>query len=72
MTAEEKVRKYFDDNFLYQKPYAEKAGIAISRFNRILNGKTKMTADELGDLSEALGISAGELLHYGEQNESEG
>lgn len=66
MTAEEKIRHYFDDHFLYQKPYAEKAGIETARFNRILNGRTKMTADELGDLSQALGISADYLLHYGE------
>ena len=64
MTAEERIRNYFDDHFLYQKPYAKKAGIENARFNRILNGKTKITADELNDLSEALGISADTLLHY--------
>lgn len=67
MTVEEKIRNYFDDHHIFKSPYAEKAGISRGRFSRIMNGKTKITADEFVDLSKALEVPIEELLTYGEE-----
>ena len=71
MTAEERIKNYFDDHFLYQRPYAEKANIKLNRFNRILNGHTKITAEEAKRLAESLNMTIDDLLSYGD-DESEG
>lgn len=47
---------------LSQRGLAEKAGLSVTQMNRIMNLQRKLTAAELGLLSDALGVSASELL----------
>lgn len=74
MTAEERINRYFNDHFLLQKAYATKAGITQNRFNRIIHGKTKITADEIKRLANSLNLTVDYLLSYGDDQklESEG
>lgn len=71
MTIEKKIKKYFDDHYMFKSPYAEKAGITSSRFSRILNGKAKISAEEFYKLSRALGITMDDLWCYGDEDTKE-
>ena len=54
----EKVKAYINDNGLKQVVVAHKAGIPVTTFNAILNGKRTMYAEELKAICEALNISS--------------
>ena len=54
----EKVRAYLDENGIKQVSVAHKAGIPVTTFNAILNGKRTMYAEDLKAICEALHISA--------------
>lgn len=67
LTIEQRIKKYFEDHHMFQSAYADKSNISQSRFYRILNGKTKMTADEFDRLSKALGVTMDEMSRYGDK-----
>lgn len=54
----EKVRAYIDENGIKQVSVAHKAGISVTTFNAILNGKRTMYAEDLRVICWALGVSA--------------
>lgn len=58
MHVYKRVRQYLDDNHLKQISVAKKAGIPVSTFNAMLNGKRKMYADDLRAICYALGVGA--------------
>lgn len=46
MNIQERVREYIETNGLKFIFVAEKSGISEKRFYRLINGESKMTADE--------------------------
>ena len=53
----EKVRAYIDEMGYKQVNIARKAGISISTFNAMMNGKRTMYADDLSSICLALNVS---------------
>lgn len=53
----QKVRLYLEENGIKQISVAQKAGISISTFNAILNGKRTLYADDLRAICYALNVS---------------
>jgi transcriptional regulator with XRE-family HTH domain len=54
----EKVRLYIDDNGIKQNSVAKNAGIPVTTFNAIMNGKRTMYAEDLRAICYALNVSA--------------
>lgn len=57
MQVYEKVRAYIDEMGYKQVNIARKAGISISTFNAMMNGKRTMYADDLCSICFALNVS---------------
>lgn len=51
------LKQYFDRNNINQCVIAKETGIARSKINLILNGKRKLTADELIKIAIAFNIN---------------
>ena len=63
MEANKKLREYLDSHGITQAFLIRKTGIPRSALNNIMNGKRKVTADELGKISQALKVSADIFLN---------
>ena len=57
MHVYERVKAYIETNHLKQSSIAKTAGISISTFNAMLNGKRTMYADDLEAICYALDVS---------------
>ncbi len=62
MHVYEKVRSYLDENHLKQVSVAKKAGIPVSTFNAMMNGKRKMYADDLRTICYSLNVSVSTFI----------
>lgn len=56
MSIELTIRKYLLDHGIKQSFVAEKCGWTKQKTNAIATGKTKITANEYGDLCDAIGV----------------
>lgn len=56
MTIEKTIRCYLIDHGIKQSFVAEKCGWSRQKTNSIVCGKRKITADEYGDLCDALNL----------------
>ncbi|MDP4106957.1 MAG: helix-turn-helix transcriptional regulator [Bacillota bacterium] len=52
MSTNEKLKRYMDENGLKYSFVADKAGINVKKFSRIINGRTKLTVDDLEKICE--------------------
>lgn len=64
LTSNERIKKYLIDHHYNQSSIAREMGMPIWQFNRFLNNKRTINADELLSLSSVLGVSIDTLLHY--------
>jgi plasmid maintenance system antidote protein VapI len=58
MQVHEKVKEYIDEHFLKQTAIARAAGMSVSTFNAMINGKRKMYAEDLMAICKVLNVSA--------------
>lgn len=58
MYVYEKVRAYIEDNGIKYVAVAKKAGIPVSTFSAIMNGKRTLHAEDLKAICEALHVSS--------------
>lgn len=58
----QKVRLYLKEHGIKQVSVAQKAGIPISTFNAILNGKRTLYADDLRAICYVLDVSPEEFI----------
>lgn len=56
MKVHERIRHYINTNGLKMNHIADKAGIELKRFYRIVNGASTMSADEFEDICKALNV----------------
>lgn len=57
MDCNMKLAKYLEDHGITQSFVSEKTGITKEKMSNILNGKRKLTGDELVAVCKALGIN---------------
>lgn len=62
MNVNEKLRDYLKERGITQQFVINKTGIERSRFNRIINGQIKITADEISLIAKSLGVSSSIFL----------
>ena len=62
MTAEERIRKYLDEQGITQTSVARKIGITKSQLCQSLNGKRKLTLDEVVRICEVLRKTPNDFL----------
>lgn len=58
MRVHEKVKEYIEKNCFKQASVAKKAGIRVTTFNAMMNGKKIMYADDLEAICYALNVSS--------------
>lgn len=63
MKVNEKIKKYLEERGITQAFLAKKTGIPYKTINDIVNGVTKVSAENLGKISQALGVSADIFLN---------
>ena len=57
MKVNEKIKKYLEDHGITQAFLERKTGISHDKLSKILNGKRKLSAQELGIISNALEVN---------------
>lgn len=62
MNVNEKLRDYLKERGITQQFVINKTGIERSRFNRIINGQIKITAEEISLIAKSLGVSSSKFL----------
>lgn len=62
MNVNEKLRDYLKERGITQQFVINKTGIERSRFNRIINGQIKITAEEISLIAKSLGVSSSIFL----------
>lgn len=55
MEVNARIKAYIDEHGLKQSRIAAKAGLSTQKFNAMLNRKRRISAEELGDICNALG-----------------
>ncbi|MCM1130116.1 MAG: helix-turn-helix transcriptional regulator [Roseburia sp.] len=58
MEVNEKIKQYLEEHGISQAFVIRVTGIHRNRVGRIVNGKAKLTAAELGLIAKALNVSA--------------
>ena len=58
MTVNQKIKKYLEEHGITQMWLSQNTGIAQEKTSNIVNGKRRVTADELLSICSALNISA--------------
>lgn len=58
MEANLKIKEYLDSHGITQAFLVSKTGISQEKMSNIINGKRRVTADELGKIANALNVSA--------------
>ncbi len=58
MEANKKLREYLDSHGITQAFLVKKTGLSHWVVSNIMNGKRRVSADELGKISQALNVSA--------------
>lgn len=56
MKVNEKIKKYLEERGITQAFLAKKTGISHDKLSKILNGKRKLSAQELGDIASVLNV----------------
>lgn len=56
MTINEKIKKYLEEHGIKQAFLVENTGIPHWIISNIINGKRRISADELGKISKALDV----------------
>lgn len=56
------VNKVIEDRGLKKKAVAEKAGIRPDKFSKLINGKSRMFAEEMANICEVLDMSIDEVM----------
>lgn len=51
-----KIKQYLEENGITQAFLERKTGIRHDKLSRLLNGKRKMSLEELGKISQALNV----------------
>lgn len=62
MKANEKVRKWLDDNELTQREMAHKIGVTDVTFSRFISGNRVLKAPYLVKIAKEMGITVEELV----------
>ena len=62
MVVNEKIKEYIESHGITQKFLCEKTGIAPEKMSNLINGKRKVTGEELLLISKALDINANIFL----------
>ena len=62
MSVNEKIKEYIESHGITQKFLCDKTGIAPEKMSNIINGKRKVTGEELLLIANALGVSANIFL----------
>lgn len=62
MELNENIKKYIDANGIKQKILVEKTGISQEKISNIMNGKRKITGEELLLIARALNVNANIFL----------
>ncbi len=57
MNVNEKIKQYLLDHGIKQAFLVEKTGMSKQAISSVLNTNRKLTAEELGKISNALGVS---------------
>lgn len=58
MTVNEKIKKYLEEHGITQMWLSKTSGVPYKTLNDIVNGVIKVSAENLGKISKALGVSA--------------
>lgn len=58
MTVNQKIKKYLEEHGITQMWLSQNTGIAQEKISNIVNGKRRVTADELLSICSVLNISA--------------
>ena len=58
-----KIKKYLEEHGITQAFLERKTGISHNKLSRILNGKRKVSAEELGKITQVLNVSNDIFLH---------
>ena len=56
------LRRIMDDRGFRYRSIAEKAGYSIGQFSSLLNGRRRVTADDIVRIADTLNISPNELF----------
>lgn len=62
MEVNKKLKEYLDAHGITQAFLVKKTGISQEKISNIINSRRKVTADELGRIANALGVSANIFL----------
>ena len=62
MNVNERIKQYLEDHGIKQKFLVDKTGIPKEIISNIINKNRKLTAEELGKIANALGVSANIFL----------
>ncbi len=62
MSVNEKIKEYIESHGITQKFLCDKTGIAPEKMSNVINGKRKVTGEELLLIANALGVSANIFL----------
>lgn len=68
MNTTDKLKKYIKENGLKYGFVAEKSGIDPKKFSRIINGKTKLTVEELESICDK-GLSVSPSIFLNEHSQ---
>lgn len=62
MELNENIKKYLEEHGITQKFLCDKTGITPEKISNILNGKRKITGEELLKVAQALNVNANIFL----------
>lgn len=62
MSVNEKIKEYIESHGITQKFLCDKTGITPEKMSNVINGKRKVTGEELLLIANALGVSANIFL----------
>ena len=62
MTVNEKIKKYLEEHGITQTFIEKKTGLSQDKVSKLLNGKRKVSAEELGLIASALNVDANIFL----------